>query len=170
MISPKKLINLIAKSNRLGNQLAGPRKGRESRFHPYDTQTARSNMFHKRQNSRTYQSFFGGISSATRSQIGCDPVKEVNTIGTLNQVSVPENIANLLSAQQGFVGGQTKCYLDNWHKLTSDPFVLMCVSNCQIEFNKIPTSGTRKTMPVYQFSQAEQTVIDNEIEQFLGKP
>ncbi len=24
-------------------------------------------------------------------------------------------------------------------------------------------------MPVYQFSQAEQTVIDNEIEQFLAK-
>ncbi len=38
-----KEIDQLAKSNRLGNQLAGPRKGRDSRFHPYGTQTTRSN-------------------------------------------------------------------------------------------------------------------------------
>ena len=54
--------------------------------------------------------------------------------------------------------------LQIYYKRTSDHFVLMCVSNCQIECNKIPTSGTRKKMPVYQFSQAEQTV-----DQFFAK-
>ena len=45
----------------------------------------------------------------------------------------------------------------------------MCVSNYQIDFNTIPTSGRRQTMPVCHFSQAEQTVTDNEIDQFLAK-
>ena len=75
-----KEIDELAKSSRLGNRLAGPRKGSESRFHPYGTQTAQNNMFHKRQNSRTYQSFFGDRGSYRRrpgAKVGATQLKKL---------------------------------------------------------------------------------------------
>ena len=75
----------------------------------------------------------------------------------------------MLASQPAFVGGQISLHVEEWEKLTSDPFILMCVSNYQIEFNSEPVSGWRQTLPVYQFSLAEQIAIDEEVRSLLSK-
>ena len=75
----------------------------------------------------------------------------------------------LLASQQAFVGGQLNLHLDEWGKLTSDPFILMCVSNSNLEFISEPVSWCQRTLPVYQFALPEQRAIDDEIRSFLSK-
>ena len=62
-----------------------------------------------------------------------------------------------------------KFYLDHWKEITSDPFVLTSVSNCEIEFDHEPTPSRHNFTPEYQFSVGEQQAIDNEITEFLAK-
>ena len=61
--------------------------------------------------------------------------------------------------------------LAEWQTITSDPFILQCVTNCEIEFDYIPrpSSSICCLHPEHKFSLQEQHAIDVEIGKFLEK-
>ena len=68
------------------------------------------------------------------------------------------------------MGGQLNLHLHEWGKISSDPFILMCVSNYNnLEFMSEPVSSCQRTSSFYQFSLPEQRAIDDEIRSFLSK-
>ena len=62
-------------------------------------------------------------------------------------------------------------HLTEWKAITSDPFILQCITNCEIEFDYTPKPTGRlvSVFPEYKFSFEEQHAIDAEIEKFLAK-
>ena len=81
----------------------------------------------------------------------------------MGQVSVVSILAN----QTPFKAGGLQYCLHEWKKITSDPFILDTVTHCHIEFDWEAFSGA--TRPYHSFTEAEQTIIDNEMEKFLLK-
>ena len=65
-------------------------------------------------------------------------------------------------------GGLQYC-LHEQKKITSDPFILDAVSHCHIEFDWVPEAFSGATRPYHSFTEAEQTIISNEIDKFLLK-
>ena len=55
-------------------------------------------------------------------------------------------LLELLASQPAFVRGQLNLHLDEWGKLTSNPFILMCVSNYNLEFISEPVSSSQRTL------------------------
>ena len=47
--------------------------------------------------------------------------------------------------------------------------ILDAVAHCHIEFDWVPEALSGATRPCHSFTEAEQTLIDNEIEKFLLK-
>lgn len=90
---------------------------------------------------------------------------------TNKQVSCVSKINAITGTNKRFKAGQLQNYLAEWQKITSDPFILQCVTNCQIEFDYIlsPSSSMTCLHPEYKFSIQEQHAIDCEIGKFLDK-
>ena len=61
--------------------------------------------------------------------------------------------------------------LAEWQTITSNPFILQCITNCEIEFDYIPrpSSSICCLHPEHKFSLQEQHTIDVEIGKFLEK-
>lgn len=76
-------------------------------------------------------------------------------------------INEILSTQQPFEAGLLRHSLCEWQQITSDPFVLQCVSNCIIEFDCEPSHIRSIITYQHKFSLAQQQTIDKEIETFL---
>ena len=51
-------------------------------------------------------------------------------------------IRNIVDSQAPFVAGQLKFFLNEWVKITSDPYVLQCVSSCPLQFSSEPLFAT----------------------------
>ena len=60
-------------------------------------------------------------------------------------------------------------FLHKWKKITSDPFILDAVTHCHVEFDRVPETLSGATRPYHSFTEAERTIIDNEIEKLLLK-
>ena len=73
-----------------------------------------------------------------------------------------------LPNQRVKAGGLQYC-LHEWKKITSDRFILDAVSHCHIEFDWVPETFSGATRPYHSFTEAEQTIIGNEIDKFLLK-
>ena len=52
------------------------------------------------------------------------------------------DIPNIADSQGPFVSGQLKIFLKEWTKITSDPYILQCVSSCSLEFYSEPLFAT----------------------------
>ena len=59
--------------------------------------------------------------------------------------------------------------IHEWKKITSDPFILDAVTLCHIEFAWVLEALRGVSRPYHSFTEAEQTIFDNEIEKFLLK-
>ena len=62
-------------------------------------------------------------------------------------------------------GGLQYC-LHEWKKITLDPFILDAVSHCHIEFDWVPEAFNGATRPYHSFTEAEQTIIGNDINKY----
>ena len=79
------------------------------------------------------------------------------------------SIESIIANQTPFKAGGLQHFLHEWKKITSDLFVLDAVTHCHIEFDWVPEALSGATRPYHSFTEAEQTVIDNEVEKFLLK-
>ena len=86
-----------------------------------------------------------------------------------NQVSYLDTIHLLLTNQSKFEGGQVRFHFEHWQDITSDPYVLQCVTNCHLELESEPSSYFNKSTTAQNFSLLEQQAIDNELRDFLSK-
>ena len=53
-------------------------------------------------------------------------------------------INGIIASQRPFKAGQLRDFLHEWEQITSDPFILQWISNCELEFDYIATSGIFK--------------------------
>ena len=58
------------------------------------------------------------------------------------QVRYDIDIRNIVDSQGPFVAAQLKFFLNEWTKITSDPYVLQCVSSFPLEFYSEPFFAT----------------------------
>ena len=66
---------------------------------------------------------------------------------------------NLIQNNRPFL--DTQYHIENWRKLTSDPWILETVTGCHLEFDSIPKqTGIPKPPP---FGGFEKQLIDDEI-------
>ena len=72
-------------------------------------------------------------------------------------------------SQTPFMAGGLQYCLHEWKKITLDPFILDAVSHCHIEFDWVLEAFSGATRPYHSFTEAEQTIIGNEIDKFLLK-
>ena len=77
----------------------------------------------------------------------------------------------IIGPEVPFKAGQLQNCLEEWKKITSDSFVLQCITNCVLEFDYIPSpvNSVRSLHTEQKFSLVEQQAIDGEIETFLSK-
>lgn len=56
-------------------------------------------------------------------------------------------------------------------RVTSDLFILECITNCELEFDytSTPACNPSSLHPEYKFALVEQQAIDGEIDTFLQK-
>ena len=78
-------------------------------------------------------------------------------------------INEILNAQKPFIAGQLRYCLHEWQQITSDSFVLQCVTNCIIEFDCEPSHVRSTITNEHKFPPSQQQTIDKEIETFLHK-
>ena len=88
-----------------------------------------------------------------------------------SQVGYMSSIDGVIRSDAPFKAGQLRNWFQEWQRITSDPFILQCVSNCEFEFNYIPTPNCIPSSlhPECKFSLIEQGGIDAEINDFLEK-
>ena len=91
-----------------------------------------------------------------------------DSVGSSTKVS-QSTIESIIANQTPFKAGGLQYFLHEWKKITSDPFILDAVTHCHIEFDWVPEALGGATRPCHSFTEAEQTIIDNEIEKFLLK-
>ena len=65
--------------------------------------------------------------------------------------------------------GQLRFFVNEWAKITSDHYILQCVSTCPLEFYTEPFCLPRAVTRESKFSPEQQLTIDNEIKSFLAK-
>ena len=174
-----KEIDEVAKANRLSKRLAIPKRGRGSRYHPYSSQSRASGGFNN-QRSRygargltRHQPFLGEKSHDRRKlNFGMAQAKTPQLTKT-QQVSYVSNINRLIGTSRPFKAGQLQMHLTEWKAITSDPFILQSITNCEIEFDYTPKpaglSTLSTTYPECKFALQEQHAIDAEIDKFLAK-
>ena len=87
------------------------------------------------------------------------------------QVGYKSSNDSIIRSGAPFKAGQLRNCLKEWQRITSDPFILQCVSNCELEFNYLPTPNCipNSLHPESKFSLTEQEAIDAEINDFLVK-
>ena len=91
-----------------------------------------------------------------------------DSVGSSTEVS-ESSIESIIANQTPFKAGGLQHFLYEWKKITSDPFVLDAVVHCYIVFDWVPEVLSGATRPYHSFTEAEQTIIDNEVEKFLLK-
>ena len=67
------------------------------------------------------------------------------------------------------MGGQVRFHIEQWQEITSDPNVLKCVKNCDLELEHEPASSFNRHTNAQNFSFSEQQPIDNELNEFSSK-
>ena len=67
------------------------------------------------------------------------------------------------------MAGQLRFFVNEWAKITSDHYILQCVSSCPLEFHTEPFCLPRAVTRESKFSPEQQLTIDNEIKSFLAK-
>ena len=92
--------------------------------------------------------------------------------GSGSQVGYISSIDSIIRSDAPFKAGQLRNCFEEWQSITSDPFILQCVSNCELEFSYLPTPNCIQCSlhPESKFSLIEQETIDAEINDFLEKP
>ena len=58
------------------------------------------------------------------------------------QVRYDISIRNIVDSKVPFVAGQLKHFMNEWTKITSDPYILQCISSCTLEFISEPLFAT----------------------------
>ena len=91
-----------------------------------------------------------------------------DSVGSSTEVS-ESSIESIIANQTPFKAGGLQHFLYEWKKITSDSFVLDAVAHCYIVFDWVPEALSGATRPYHSFTEAEQTIIDNEVEKFLLK-
>ena len=91
-----------------------------------------------------------------------------DSVGSSTKVS-QSTIVSIIANQTPFKADGLQYFLHEWKKITSDPFILDAVTHCHIEFDWVPEALSGASRPYHSFTEAEQTIIDNEIEKFLLK-
>ncbi len=75
----------------------------------------------------------------------------------------------MLEKQSKFVGGQIRFHIQQWREITSDPYVLQCLTNCQLELEYEPSSYFNQPTAAQKFSTLEQHAIDKKLDEFWSK-
>ncbi len=75
----------------------------------------------------------------------------------------------MLEKQSKFVGGRIRFHIQQWREITSDPYVLLCVTNCHLELEYEPSSYFNQPTAAHKSSTLEQHAIDQELDEFLSK-
>ena len=95
-------------------------------------------------------------------------VSNKDSVGSSTEVG-HVSVVSIIANQTPFVAGGLQYCLHEWKKITLDPFILDAVSHCHIEFDWVPEAFNGATRPYHSFTEAEQTIIGNEIDKFLLK-
>ena len=67
------------------------------------------------------------------------------------------------------MAGQLKFCLNKWTKITSDSYILQCVSSCPLDFYSEPLCLPRAVKRESKFPPEQQLTIDNGVKSFLAK-
>lgn len=73
----------------------------------------------------------------------------------------------LVNTPDNFVAGKIRYYVDNWHRITSDKWILDMVRGIKIPFEEVPTQNY-VPRPI-QFSYGERDLIQIEIDRLLSE-
>jgi hypothetical protein len=155
-----KEIDEVTKTSRLGLKLSTPRKERP-RFHSYMVHLFVVLKAHQHSNDVTTEPstiFFRRtkfLSSQTRREVRQHTNTERTTITSdfhCNQVSYINTIHSLLEKQSKFVGGQIRFHIQQWREITSDPYVLLCLTNCHLELEYEPSYYFNQPTAAQKFS------------------
>ena len=87
------------------------------------------------------------------------------------KTSYSSKIQTIIGTSKPFEAGQLQNCLAEWKSITSDPFILQCITNCELVFNvfQIPQTACVVYIRNKKFSLQEQHAIDGEIRKFLDK-
>ena len=91
-----------------------------------------------------------------------------DSVGSSTEVS-QRSVVSIIANQTPFKAGGLQHFLHEWKKITSDPFILDAVTHCHIEFDWVPEACSGATRPYHSFTEAQQTIIDNEVEKWDNK-
>ncbi|XP_068739556.1 uncharacterized protein [Montipora capricornis] len=122
-----------------------------------------------------YEAFFRGkelLQQESRSKAIDIPLQQGDKPLNCNlQVGYTSSIDSIIRSGAPFKAGQLRNCLKEWQRITSEPFILQYVSNCELEFDYLPTPNCipNSLHPESKFSLTEQEAIDAEINDFLVK-
>ena len=96
---------------------------------------------------------------------------DLSDLKTNKQVTYSSKIQTIIGTSKPFEAGQLQTCLAEWKLITSDPFILQCITSFEIVFADIPNppNSTSCLHLEQQFSLQEQHAIDGEIRKFLDK-
>ncbi len=155
-----KEIDEVTKTSRLGLKLSTPREERP-RFHSYMVHLFVVLKAHQNSNDVTTEPstiFFlrtKFLSSQTRREVRQHTNTDRSTITSdfhCDQVSYINTIHSLLEKQSKFVGGQIRFHIQQWREITSDPYVLLCLTNCHLELEYEPSYYFNQPTAAQKFS------------------
>lgn len=147
-------------------QSRGSARGRGYRFSPYPTTAYRPGMRGRGRGFRGRGTQWGSSSFSGYQQR--QPFRNVPQSGkkfsqksTQWYVSPCNKLKQLITNQQPFVAGNTKNYVSEWHKVTSDPSILDYIAHCHIEFIDDPSKYS--TCGQTNFNSQQDQLIEIEV-------
>ena len=130
-----KEIDEVSRANKLSRKLSSKRSSRES-YHPYNTQHRQtSSLFSRGGKSYSARPFLRGDGlplQERRSKAINIPLQQG---GSVSQVGYISSIDSIIRSDAPFKAGQSRNCFEEWQSITSEPFLLQCVSNCELEFS-----------------------------------
>ena len=138
-----KEIDEVSRANKLSRKLSSKRSSPRG-YQPYNAQhRQKSSSFSRRGKPYSTRPFFRGkelLQQESRSKAIDIPLQRGDKPLNCNlQVGYTSSIDSIIRSSAPFKADQLRNCLKEWQRITSDPFILQCVSNCELEFDYLPT-------------------------------